>query len=81
MKRNLLNWYTDLVISNGNNIKWSSMLNCQKFAYQTIKNFQLDRSEEFNVAGDVAPYVVDGYIHTKRKMAKTTKNTLKIFFY
>jgi hypothetical protein len=24
---------------------------------------------------------VDGYIHTKRKMAKTTKNTLKIFFY
>jgi hypothetical protein len=57
------------------------MLNCQKFAYQTIKNFQLDRSEEFNVAGDVAPYVVDGYIHTKRKMAKTTKNTLKIFFY
>ncbi len=81
MKRNLLNRYTDLVISNGNNTNWSSMLNCQKFAYRTINNFQLDRSDEFYVAGDVAPYVVDGYIHTKRKMATTTRNTLKNFFY
>ncbi len=63
-------WYRDLVILNGN-INWSSVLNCQKYAYKTIVGLGFDWPEKYSVAGDVAPYVVDIYMKGKQTMVAT----------
>ena len=65
LQRQLSTWYGDLVISNNNNIYWSSILNCQQYAFKVIVNLGFNWPEKYHVAGDTAPYFVDIYIKSR----------------
>jgi hypothetical protein len=58
-------WYKDLVIENGNDIDWSSILNCQKSTHKTIASLGLRWPEKYPEAGDITAYVLNLYIKGK----------------
>ena len=68
----LYKWYGDLVVLNGSNINWSSILNCQQYAYKIIINLGFNWPENYPVAGDTAPYFVDIHIKGKQGTAAST---------
>ncbi|CAF2512235.1 unnamed protein product [Rotaria sp. Silwood2] len=74
LKQSIEKWYTELVKSNDRKLTWSSVLNCQQFAYKIINNLGFNWPPDYHVAGDVPPCIVDTYIKAKQVTAITTKS-------
>jgi hypothetical protein len=69
----LHNWYKELVIENDNDIDWSSVLNCQRYANKVIVNLGFTWPQQYPIADDVAPYFIDFYIKGRQTMAIKTE--------